>query len=113
MRRFSLKTAAAPSTAVSAFLSLTHIRSSGNRGQPCCHPKLYQLYQMGSGIMATQQWNSKMWVHFKKTKEKSVQCNICKAELFFHGSRTAMHKHLKRKHVVTHCDNDEEGPLSP
>ena len=106
---FSLKTAALPSTDAPAFLSLTHMRSSGNWGQPWCHRKLYQT---GSGIMATRQQSSKAWKHFKKTKEKSVQCNICKAEFAFHGSTTAMHEHLKRKHVVANCDNNEEGPES-
>ena len=48
----------------------TRMRSSGDQGQLWCHRK---LYQMGSGIMATrQQQSSKVWEHFKKTKEKSA-----------------------------------------
>ncbi|XP_060759497.1 E3 SUMO-protein ligase ZBED1-like [Neoarius graeffei] len=60
--------------------------------------------------MASRQRSSKVWEQFKKSGEKSVQCNVCKAELAFHGSTTAMHEHLKRKHVIV--DGSDEGPSS-
>ena len=49
--------------------------------------------------------SSKAWEHFTFNKEtanqrKTVTCSICKAELAWHGSTTAMLEHLKRKHVV-------------
>ncbi|XP_051976953.1 zinc finger BED domain-containing protein 4-like [Xyrauchen texanus] len=45
---------------------------------------------------------SKVWESFTKlTPKNAVVCNICKAELAFHGSTTCMLEHLKMKHPGT------------
>ncbi|XP_054595438.1 uncharacterized protein [Nothobranchius furzeri] len=44
-----------------------------------------------------------------KTTEKQVDCKLCKVKVSFHGSTSAMHEHLKRKHVMA---ENEESPLA-
>ncbi|XP_034565509.1 zinc finger BED domain-containing protein 1-like [Notolabrus celidotus] len=42
---------------------------------------------------------SKVWESFIQNKAaKQVKCTLCEVHLSFHGSTTAMHEHLKRKH---------------
>ncbi|XP_061578646.1 zinc finger BED domain-containing protein 4-like isoform X2 [Cololabis saira] len=42
---------------------------------------------------------STVWEHFNENKPtKQVKCKLCDAQLSYHGSTTAMHEHLKRRH---------------
>ena len=49
---------------------------------------------------------SRVWEHFTENKPvKHVKCNLCEAQLSFHGSTTVTHEHLKRRQKKKNANN--------
>uniref|UniRef100_A0A0F8CSE5 PHD finger protein 6 n=1 Tax=Larimichthys crocea TaxID=215358 RepID=A0A0F8CSE5_LARCR len=75
--------------------------AAGPVRSPSCTPSTSKRRRsFDDKIMATRYRRSKAWEHFKQCGERSVRCSLCGAGLAFHGSTTAMHAHLRRKHVI-------------
>ena len=53
---------------------------------------------------------SKVWQFFHKSGDKTVTCEVCQANLAYHGGTSSMKEHLKRKHPAEDPLKESERP---
>ena len=61
-------------------------------------------------VLVVYTCKSKVWQFFRKSGDKTVTCEVCQANLAYHGGTSSMKEHLKWKHPTEDPPKESKRP---